>query len=76
MAPELVPAELSRRREIVGGYPVAVSSYRLGSTYYAKAEIDLLGAGGRIAAAEDSTREGAEAKVLAEARRLIEKKPL
>ncbi len=76
VVPELVPAELSRRSETVGGYPVAVSSYRLGSTYYAKAEIDLLGAGGRIAAAEGSTREAAEAEVLAEARRLIEKKAL
>jgi len=41
---------------------------------YAKAEIDLPGAGARLAAAEDITREAAEDKVLVEARRLIEKK--
>ena len=74
MSPELIPEDHSRRVETIGGYPVAISSYRLGGTYYAKAEIDVVGAGGRIAAAEDTTREAAEAKVLAEALRLIEKK--
>jgi hypothetical protein len=74
VAAELVPADLFRHTETVGGYPIAISSYRLANTYYAKAEIALAGAGGRIAAAEDVTREAAEAKVLAEARRLIEKK--
>jgi len=74
VAAELIPAELSRRTETVGGYPVAVSSYRLGNTYHAQAEIALVGAGARVASAEDVTREAAEAKVLAEARRLIEKK--
>ena len=74
MTSDPVPAELSRRREIVGGYPVVVSSYRCGSNYYATAEINLLGAGGRVAAAEGSTREAAQAEVLAEARLLIEKK--
>lgn len=74
MTNQLIPEDLSRRIETVGGYPIAISSYRLGTTYYAKAEIDLPGAGARIAAAEDTTREAAEGKVLAEARRLIEKK--
>ncbi len=74
MSPELIPEEQSRRIETVGGYPVAISSYRLCGTYYAKAEIDVVGAGGRIAAAEGGTREAAEAEVLGEARRLIEKK--
>jgi hypothetical protein len=74
MNPEFVPEDSSRHVETIAGYPVAISSYRLGATYYAKAEIDVVGAGGRIAAAEDPTREAAEAKVLAEARRLIEKK--
>ena len=74
MSLELIPEDHSRRVETIGGYPVAISSYRLGGTYYAKAEIHVVGAGGRIAAAEDTTREAAEAKVLAEALRLIEKK--
>lgn len=74
MSPVLIPGDNSRRTETVAGYPVAITSYRLGSTYYAKAEIDLPGAGARLAAAEDTTREAAEDKVLAVARRLIEKK--
>ncbi|MFQ5817024.1 MAG: hypothetical protein ACE5H2_03580 [Terriglobia bacterium] len=52
----------------------ANSPNRLGATYYAKAEINLPGAGARIAAAEDTTREAAEGKVLAKVRRLLEKK--
>lgn len=74
MAKELIPEEHSRRIETVGGYPIAITSYRLGGVYWAKAEIDIVGAGARLAAAEDVTREAAEAKVLVEARRLIEKK--
>jgi hypothetical protein len=74
MTAQLTPEDYSRRTETIGGYPVAITSYRLGSTYHAKAEINLPGAGARIANAEDTTREGAEGKVLAEARRLIEKK--
>lgn len=74
MSSELIPEDNSRRTETVAGYPVAITSYRLGSAYYAKAEIHLPGAGARLAAAEDITREATEDKVLAEARRLIEKK--
>jgi len=74
MSPELIPEDNSSRTETVAGYPVAVTSYRLGSTYYAKAEIHVPGAGARLAAAEDITRKAAEDKVLAVARRLIEKK--
>lgn len=73
MAPEWIPEDQSRRIESLGGYPIAITSYRLGSTYYAKAEIYLPGAGARLAAASDITRVGAEDKVLAEASRLIEK---
>ena len=74
MSPELIPEDNSRRTETVAGYPVAITSYQLGSTYYAKAEIHLPGAGARLAAVEDITREAAEDKVLAVARRLLEKK--
>lgn len=74
MSPELIPEDQSRRSETVAGYPIAITSYRLGSAYYAKAEVSLPGAGARIAQAEDITREAAERKVLAEVRRLLEKK--
>ncbi|HKZ53563.1 MAG TPA: hypothetical protein VJ085_09840 [Candidatus Acidoferrales bacterium] len=74
MAAELVPEDYSRRTEPVGDYTVAIISYRLGSVYHAKAEIHIPGAGARLAAAQDSDRNVAEEKVLAEARRLIEKK--
>ncbi len=74
MAKELIPEDQSRRIETVGGYPIAISSYRPGTTYYAKAEIHIPGAGARIAAAEGTTGAAAEDKVLVEARRLIAKK--
>jgi len=74
VAKELIPEDQSRRIETVGSYPIAISSYPLGATYYAKAEIHIPGAGARIAAAEGTTGAAAEDKVLVEARRLIEKK--
>ncbi len=72
--PEFIAEDHSRRREQVGGYTVAITSYRLGDVYHAKAEIDIPGAGARLAAAQDKDRAAAEEKVLAEARRLIEKR--
>ena len=74
MAKELVPEDTARRTVTVGGYPILVTSYHLGETYYAKAEIQIPGAGARIASATEISRELAEEKVLGEARRLIEKK--
>ena len=74
MAKVLIPEDQSRRIETVGGYLIAISSYRLDATYYAKAEIHIPGAGARIAAAEGTTCAAAEVKVLVEARHLIEKK--
>ena len=58
----------------MAGFPLAFTSYRLDSTYCAKAEIHLPGAGARLAAAEDITREAVEDKVLPGVRRLTEKK--
>ena len=71
MAGELVPEEYSKRTETIGDYPVTITFYRLGSTYNAKAEVPVPGAGARIASTEDSTRAAAEETVLAEARRLL-----
>jgi len=75
MPAESTAEEYAKRSESVGGYKVAITSYRIGQTFYAKAEIDLPGAGARIAQAQESTRDAAEQKALADARRLIEKKP-
>lgn len=74
MVAEFTPEDYSRRMETVGGYTVAITSYRLGDVYYAKAEIHLPGAGARLTEAKDGSAAAAESKVLAEARRLIEKR--
>jgi hypothetical protein len=59
----------------VAGFPLAFTSYRLDSTYCANPEIHLPGAGARLAAAEDITREAVEDKVLPGVRRLLRRKP-
>ena len=74
MAAEFSPEDYSRRMETVGGYTVAITSYRLGTLYHAQAEIHIPGAGAGLARAQDSVQAVAEQKVLAEARRLIEKR--
>ena len=74
MSSNLVAEDLARRVVQVAGSPIAISSHRLGNTYYAKAEIDQPGAKARIAQAEGSSREEAEGKVLAEVERVVGKK--
>ncbi len=74
MAAEFFAEEYQQRKESVGGYTVAIRSYRMGGAYYALAEIDLPGAGARLATAKNADRHAAEEQVLAEARRLIEKR--
>ncbi|MBI4167166.1 MAG: hypothetical protein HY508_15680 [Acidobacteria bacterium] len=69
MSPKLIQNDNSCRTETVPGFPVAFTSYGLGSTYCAKMEIHLPGAGARLAAAADITREAVEDKVLPVARR-------
>ncbi len=71
--PEVVPEEYSSRIETVGGYSVAITSYRLGTRWFGKAEIKIPGAGARIADSEATTKAAAEGAVLSEARRLIER---
>ncbi len=71
MPGEMIPEEYSSRIESVGGYSVAITSYRLGNRYFAKAEIKIPGAGARIADSEATTKAAAEDTVLSEARRLI-----
>ena len=68
MSAELIAEEYSHRIETIAGSPIAITCYRLGSTYYAKAEIHVPGAMARIASAQDSDCKTAEEKVVAEAR--------
>jgi len=59
----------SERRIQVDGWPVNVSSYRLGGKWHAKADNVSPGAG--LARAEAETREAAEQQVLDRARELL-----
>ena len=68
---ELRPEDLSSRVEQINGRPIRISSYKLGETYHCKAEIDLPGAGARIAEASDPSREAAESTVLAQVHELV-----
>lgn len=74
MPTEVIPEEYSERLVWIGGYPVAITSYRLGNTYYAKATIALFGMGGRIAMQDGCTKAEAEDRVKAEALARIEGK--
>jgi hypothetical protein len=59
---------LERQLEI-GGWPVRLTSYRFGETYYCKA--DNVSPGAWIARASGSTREQAEKEALAIAQRRL-----
>ena len=74
MGANFVAEDHARRVEQVAGSPIAISSHRLGDTYYAKAEIDQPGAKARIAQADGKSRQEAEGKVLAEVQRALGKK--
>ncbi len=74
MSAPLVAQDAARRVEQVGGHPIAISSLRLGETWYAKAEIDYPGAKARIAQAQGPSRLEAEMAVLAEVERVVGKK--
>lgn len=74
MSANLVAEDHARRVEQVAGSPIAISSHRLGKTYYAKAEIDQPGAKARIAQAKGESRQEAEGKVMAEVQRALGKK--
>ena len=63
---EFRPEEMTSRVEQINGRPIRISSYKLGRTYHCKAEIDLPGAGARIAEASNPSRETAVSRVLAQ----------
>ena len=74
MPTQVVPEEYAEHIEMIAGYPVAITSYRLGAVYYVRAAIALFGTGGRIAATESTSRAEAEERGREEARRAIEHK--
>jgi hypothetical protein len=63
--------DYSRRNETIGGNNIAIETYKVGDLYHSKAEIDVVGAGARIASASDTDRGRAEAKVIEEVRTMF-----
>jgi hypothetical protein len=61
----------SRHNQTIAGKNIAIESYKLGDTYYAKAEIDILGAGARIADASGPSKEAAESEVIKKVRAML-----
>ena len=61
--------EYQERTLEVGGWPVTLSSYRLGPEWHAKA--DNVSPGAALARTKGATREEAEAKALARAEELL-----
>jgi hypothetical protein len=74
MSAPLIAEEQARRVEQVGGHPIAISSHRLGDTWYAKAEIDYPGAKARIAQAQANSRLEAEMQVMAQVQSVVGEK--
>ncbi|HEY6333822.1 MAG TPA: hypothetical protein VI756_31185 [Blastocatellia bacterium] len=58
----------SRRNETIEGKNIAIESYKLGDVYHVKAEIDVLGAGARIASASGKDQARAESTVIEKVR--------
>lgn len=63
------PEEYSERQVELAGWPVKVTTYRLGSVYHSKA--DNVSPGATLARATGSTREEAEQAALDRARELL-----
>ena len=61
--------DYQRRREELAGWPVGITSYRLGDGFIC--EIDDAGSGARLARAEGATREAAERDAVATAERRL-----
>lgn len=57
------PENYVRRTETIGGRNIAFISYKLGDHYLCKAEIDIPGAGARLASAEGPDRDAIEKQV-------------
>ena len=63
------PEEYTRRQEELGGWKIAIETYKLGDIYHCTiANVDP---GARVARADGSTREEAEERALEKARRYL-----
>ena len=63
------PEEYSLRRQELAGWAITIETYKLGPVYYCT--ISNVDPGARIARAEGSTREEAEARALEKAQRYL-----
>ncbi|MBI2195374.1 MAG: hypothetical protein HYU36_25615 [Planctomycetes bacterium] len=65
------PEKYVRKTETIGSRNVAFVSYKLGDRYLCKAEIDIPGAGARLASAEGPDRKAVEKEVRSRVQELI-----
>jgi hypothetical protein len=65
------PEDYSERNTQLAGWPVHITTYRLGSVY--KTTVDNTDPGAWVVKAEGATKEEAESKALKEAQALLEK---
>ena len=63
--------DYSERKTELAGWPVTITTYRLGSTYHTT--IDNTDPGAWVVKAQGATKEDAEAKALKDAQALLEK---
>jgi hypothetical protein len=67
----MTPREYKENSFELAGWPVRMTSYKLGEKYFAK--IDNVSPGARIARAEGATREEAESKATEDAQRRLQR---
>ena len=65
------PEEYSERKTVLGGWPVTVVTYRLGTVYHTT--IDNADPGAWVVKAQGATKQDVEAKAMKEAEALLEK---
>jgi hypothetical protein len=63
------PEEYSRRQLEIGGWPIAVETYKLGEVYHCT--ISSIDPGARFARADGSTKDEAEQRALEKAARYL-----
>ena len=65
------PEEYSARKTQLAGWPVTITTYRLGQTYYTT--VDNTDPGAWVVKAEGATKQDTETKALKDAEALLEK---
>ena len=65
------PEEYSERKTQLAGWPVTITTYRLGQTYHTT--VDNTDPGAWVVKAEGATKQETEAKAIKEAEALLEK---